>query len=212
MRLEKRGYSYNDILKEVAVAKSTLSGWLKGLPLTKEEKNYLKKRVNKNISRGRIKAAAANRKNRLIREKQYVDEAREEFYRKKNNPLFLIGLSLYWAEGAKRSSSLQFMNSDPEMIKVFVNWLEQIEGLDRQNLYYRLFIHKPYAHENCEEFWADYLKVPVEKFKKTVYKPTGLLIKKRPDYKGCFRVSVPCGTKLLFKIKVWQNMLVSYYS
>ena len=41
--LRKKGLSYNDILKQVPVAKSSLSLWLKDLPLTKSEKKVLKK-------------------------------------------------------------------------------------------------------------------------------------------------------------------------
>ena len=125
--------------------------------------------------------------------------------------LFLVGVALYWAEGAKRSNSFQFMNSDPEMIQTFVLWLESILGIDRKSVNYRLFIHKLYAHENCEKFWSDFLGVSLKNFKKTIYKPTSKLIKKRPSYKGCLRVEVTKSSKLLLKMKVWQNMLAREY-
>ena len=70
IQLRKRGYTYNEILKVLPVAKSSLSLWLKDFPLTECEKQSLKKRVDKNISLGRIRAAAANRQNRLKKDRQ----------------------------------------------------------------------------------------------------------------------------------------------
>ena len=93
--LRRQGFTYNEILRDISVAKSTLSGWLKDLPLTDEEKVVLKKRKDKNISRGRIKAAGSLRKRRLDRERQYLKEARKEFEQFHTNPLFCIGIALY---------------------------------------------------------------------------------------------------------------------
>ena len=39
--LRKKGLSYNEILKRIPVAKSSLSLWLRDLPLTKDEKRIL---------------------------------------------------------------------------------------------------------------------------------------------------------------------------
>src|SRR5680860_106772 len=170
IELRKKGLSYNDILREIPVAKSTLSNWLKDLPLTKDEKGYLKTRMNSNISRGRIKAAAANRKNRHLKEQAWRKVAEELFYLYEDNPFFYTGVALYWAEGSKRSSACSFVNSDFIMVNLFVRWLEVFASVPRTSLYLRLYIHKHYAHENCEQFWARELKVPIEQFKKTVYK------------------------------------------
>lgn len=211
IQLRREGFSYNDILREIPVAKSTLSNWLKDLPLTNEEKQTLKKRRNSNISRGRIRAATANRRNRLEREKQWLEEAKKEFEQNSNDPFFYVGISLYWAEGTKRNGNCSFVNSDLEMVSVFVSWLETFAQVPRETLYYRLYLHKSYDHENCEQFWANGLRVSVSTFKRTVYKSSKSLVKKRPSYKGCMQMDVPRGKKLLYKLKVWQNMLVCTY-
>jgi orotate phosphoribosyltransferase-like protein len=52
IRLRKKGRSYNEISKELGVAKSTLSLWLKGIPLTSEQrKRFYTKRIL-NLARG----------------------------------------------------------------------------------------------------------------------------------------------------------------
>lgn len=210
IQLRKKGYSYSEILGQVNVAKSSLSLWLKDFPLTEDEKISLKRRKHGNITLGRIRAGATHRKNRLMREQGYYDEAKNLFNIHMHEPFFHIGVSLYWAEGAKRNNQYLFMNSDHEMIETMVKWLEDYIGYSRMQLRYRLYIHKPYAHENLEQFWMNALSVTSAQFAKTIYKPTNLGIKKRPNYKGCLRIEVPKSHDLLCKMKFWQSMQVEY--
>lgn len=213
IEMRKNGASYKDILKVLPVAKSSLSLWLKDLPLTDDEKAVLKKRRDSNISKGRIRAASSNRRNRLNREREAFKLAKVEFENFKKDPLFMVGVSLYWAEGAKRSSSFSFMNSDPEMIKLMIAWCERfLKPEEFENIYLRLYIHKPYAHENCEEYWAKVSGISLDKFKNTVYKPSGLGVKKRPGYRGCLRIEVAKGMHLLRKMQYFQQLLVASYS
>jgi hypothetical protein len=213
IELRRLGYSYNDIIREFQspLAKSTLSVWLKDMPLTDEEKFYLKKRKSKNISRGRIKAATAHRRNRLEREKALFIEAKKEFENSLTEPFFYIGIALYWAEGTKRQRDFSFTNSDPDMIALMIKWVETFLGVTKKSLSLRLYIHKPYAHENLEEFWSQITGVDVKDFSKTIYKPTNLGIKKRPAYKGCLQIRIKRSRNFFLKTQMWQNMLVKHY-
>lgn len=208
--LRKKGFSYRDILKEIPVSKSSLSAWLKDLPLTTAEKHYLKNRRDSNISLGRVRAASAIHSNRVEREKKIFQEAKQEFLKYKKDHFFQLGIALYWAEGAHRSEIFSFTNSDHEMVSVMLAWMYKYYGLNKGDINARLYIHKPYAHENCEFFWSKMTGIPIENFRRTIYKPTGLLVKKRPNYKGCIRILV--GKKVYFcKIQFWQKMLVEEY-
>lgn len=209
--LRKKGYTYKEILTEVPVAKSSLSLWLKDTPLTAKEKAVLKNRKDNNISRGRIKAAAAARDNRLEREKLRLPDIKKVFNLHKDNPLFQLGLGLYWAEGAKNSGSVIFTNSDDQMVGIMLLWMEQFTTYKRSELRYRLYVHKPYAHENCEEWWAKQIKVPLTSFTKTSYKPSNKGIKIRQNYKGCLRIEVPKSSVLLHAVKIWTELLVEYH-
>ena len=206
--LRRKGYSYKEILAEIPVAKSSLSLWLADLPLTKDEKQVLKDRKDANITHGRIKAASELRKRRLDRESVWLREAQQTFKEKRHDPLFNIGIALYWAEGSKRVNQWGFTNSDEEMILVMMRWLHRYCNIASQNLFFRLYLHKPYADEDCEGWWKTKLKVQHSQLLKTVYKPTGLGVKKRPTYKGCMRIEVRKSKGLLCKMKFWQKMLV----
>jgi len=212
IELRKRGHSYSEILQKVKVAKSSLSLWLKDLPLTAREKGILKKRKNSNISRGRIKASSVLHTNRLVREKGWLEEAQQEFAIHKNEPLFHTGVSLYWAEGAKRSNQFLFVNTDRDMHEVVLQWLEKYTRYARNDCGYRLFIHKLYSQEDCEGYWSNALKVSRDRFKITVFKKTTKTSKIRPQYKGCLRIEVPRSRELLCKMKFWKNMMVDSYS
>jgi hypothetical protein len=211
IKLRRDGLCYKDILKEVPVAKSSLSLWLKDLPLTKNEKYALKKRKNKNISRGRIKAAGVLSERRLDREALWLQEARQLFTENSDNPLFHTGIALYWAEGSKRSNQWSFINSDEEMNSVMLQWVEQFLEVRRREIRFRLYIHKLYAHEDCEQWWQRKLGILPQQFSRTIYKPSGRGIKKRPLYKGCLRFELPRSKGSLMKMKFWQSMLVEYY-
>ncbi|MEX2340855.1 MAG: hypothetical protein WD605_00865 [Candidatus Paceibacterota bacterium] len=210
IKLRKRGYSYKEILAQVPVAKSSLSLWLADLPLTKSEKLVLKDRKNTNITRGRIKAASELRRRRLERETVWLQEAKYTFEKYKNDPYFNVGLALYWAEGAKRVNQWSFSNSDEDMILVVLQWLHKYALIRPEDIFFRLYIHKPYAHENCEGWWTEKLQVPSSQFVKTIYKPTGFGVKKRPAYKGCIKIEVRRSKNLLCKMRFWQKMLVEY--
>lgn len=209
--LRKKGFSYNEILKQVPVAKSSLSLWLKDLPLTKQEKDILRRRKNTNISRGRIKAAGVLHQNKLDRQKFLLYEAKKTFDQYKEEPLFHTGVALYWAEGGKRTDQFQFMNSDASMISVLITWLESYTDYSKGDLSFRLYIHKPYIHENCELYWKNQLRIETSQFKKTILKPTGFGVKKRPQYRGCMRLEVPRSSALLLKMKFWIAMLVEHH-
>lgn len=209
--LRKKGYTYRDILNEIPVAKSTLSLWLKDTPLTEIEKRLLKWRGEKNISRGRVRAAASLRQLRKDRDKETYKASLKEFQLNKTNPLFQLGIGLYWAEGAKRSSSFAFTNSDPNMIRIMIFWIEKFLGIRREEIKMRLYVHKPYVHEDCESYWSKESGIPLKNFGKTILKPSsGLQVKKRPNYKGCVRVEIG-PVKYLRKLLYWQKMLIEHY-
>lgn len=208
--LRKQGLTYQEILKQLPVAKSSLSLWLKDSPLTEAEKHLLKRRVDVNITKGRIRAATSNRQNKINKDKLLLQIAKETFENHKHSTLFQIGVALYWAEGAKRNSMFHFMNSDAAMVAVVIRWLEAFTEYKKADLGFRLYIHHPFIKDNWEEWWQKQLRVTGNQFKKTVIKPTGLGVKKRPNYKGCIRLEVPRSVHLLTKMKFWINMLVEY--
>ena len=126
---------------------------------------------------------------------------------------------MYWAEGYKKpmmrkgrvitSHYIGFTNSDPQMMIVMIKWIEKFLGIHPEAIRARLYTHKPFAYENAENYWSVKTRIPLGNFGKTIYKPTGLLVKKRPEYKGCLRIELN-RTSYLF-VMFWQQMLIERY-
>ena len=102
INLRKQGKSYNEILNEIAVSKSTLSIWLRNIPLRKEQQE----RLTVHLRQENIKRLATKRKKYNQRKRrENIKQATFEFKNLFKNQLFLIGLMLYWAEGDKSEKS-----------------------------------------------------------------------------------------------------------
>ena len=211
LELRRRGYSYRDILREVPVAKSSLSLWLNELPLSEEERRVLKGRKDANITRGKIRAAASNRMRRIVRDGFLLRDSKREFEQHKHKPFFQLGIALYWAEGTKRSNSFGFTNADPDMIHLMLGWIREFLDPVESEIGLRLYIHRPFAGEVNESYWAEITGIPLRNFKKTVYKPGISLVKRRPGYKGCIRIELG-KVKYLRKMQFWQNLLIEEYA
>ena len=73
--------------------------------------------------------------------------------------LLLIGSVAYWAEGTKSKAwrtqdRLTFINSDPEMIKLYLAWLRQL-GVTNDRIKYRVSIHDEADVDGAVRYWAD---------------------------------------------------------
>src|SRR3989344_74475 len=97
-KLRKSGLSYNEIRKEIGVSKSSLSLWLKDVPLNPEHKKRLYTKQIEVLSRG----PNSQRERRIKEIEGIIKEAKNEI--KLPIPLEtlrLMGAMLYWAEGRK---------------------------------------------------------------------------------------------------------------
>lgn len=78
--------------------------------------------------------------------------------------LFVAGIMLYWAEGAKRGTGVDFANSDSDMIKIFLRFLRQILQVDRKRL--RVYLYR-YANQDIntlKHYWGKITRIPIAQF------------------------------------------------
>jgi len=98
--------------------------------------------------------------------------------------IFLSGLFLYWAEGAKASpGAVHLTNTDPAMLCFFMRWFEK-QGIHRSCM--RIHLHL-YADMDVKEkinFWSNVLQMPKSAFRKPYIKNS--FHDKRRNYKGRF--------------------------
>jgi predicted transcriptional regulator len=102
-----------------------------------------------------------------------------------------MGIGLYWGEGHKRSKhSVRFANTDPQMIKTFIKFLEHICGIDTSKLRYSLQIFSDINSAEALEYWVKELEEDPSKFGKvTVTRSGSIGTYKRKNYTGVLIVN-----------------------
>lgn len=157
LRTEKQ-LSYNAILKEVPVAKSTLSEWLKHYPLSKEKILELRRTAWTNNQAKIELFRTTMREKRENRLKEVYTDYLKKFENTADEALFIAGLMLYLAEGSKKDySRIVMTNTDPSIIKFFINWLNTFFGVPRKNLKAQLHLYENMDVEVEKVFWKNQL-------------------------------------------------------
>ncbi|MFA5936936.1 MAG: hypothetical protein WC822_03600 [Candidatus Paceibacterota bacterium] len=99
-----------------------------------------------------------------------------------NNPknfkkmfLFGLGLGLFWGEGSKRNiHAVRLSNSDPELVKIFINFLIKIYNIDKTKLRFQIQTYDDLNLNELRTFWMKYLSVKnTQFFKTTILKRRG---------------------------------------
>jgi hypothetical protein len=70
----------------------------------------------------RLLANDSHRRAKLTRIERWKTEADEVWARYCLNPLFGVGIGLYWGEGEKGYDRLSLCNSDPQLIETWLRW------------------------------------------------------------------------------------------
>ncbi len=81
--------------------------------------------------------------------------------------LKLSAIMLYWAEGYKAGhSSIDFANSDPDMIRLFSRFLREICGVQSKRLRGKLYCYEGQDVSKLVRFWSRAMNVPENQFTK----------------------------------------------
>ena len=173
--MRKQGKSYKEILKEVPVAKSTLSYWLGSVYLTNKQKYQLTQKKLEAALRG----AAAQKQKRINKEVEMSNMAKSELGNITKRDLLMIGIALYWAEGEKikpysPTVSLKFTNSDPRMINLFLIWCYKCQNLSPEDITISLYIHEDHfdKRDAIVGYWTSLTGINRAKFDK-IYRKRG---------------------------------------
>lgn len=213
--LRKEGLAYNEILKLVPVSKSTLSLWLRSVHLAKAQKQLLTSKKRAAIMKGGQARRTLRVKSTEEIFKQSLQDITSIGFDKK--ALFLVGIALYWAEGAKQkehnvSQPVCFSNSDPQMLLIFVFWLDTICNIKKEDIQYDLYIHVSADIESALNYWSSVLKIDSKSIRVRYKKNTILSFRKNReiDYHGLIRIVVPRSTNLNRQISGWINGICTF--
>lgn len=166
--LRRSGPSYGEIMELVPVKKSTLATWCRDVALTEEQIEAIRARtpgqsgVPKDTGRrrreeiARVRAAARSRAEHLLAD----------------HPMWVAGVVLYWAEGAKSRNRVSLANSDPRTLRLFVAWVRRYLNQDAE-FSLHLHLHEGNDERAARRHWREVTGLDRSPFIKTFIKPAG---------------------------------------
>ncbi len=206
--LRRKGTSIRNIELELGVAPSTLSGWLRNIPLTEKQKKELFRQQNVSRSLSRLKASERHREMKKERIALVHAKVNSDYPISVdiNSQVLEVALAmLYLGEGSKTKSGLGLGNSDPMVMKFYVESVRQLYGIPFSLLRAELHLRADQDEQERKAFWSKETGMPLERFvyvikdKRTVGKPT------YPGYNGVCYVGgggVEIQRRLMYLAKV----------
>jgi transcriptional regulator with XRE-family HTH domain len=190
--LRVQGLTYDDIVRELHVSKSSVSLWTRDLPHPQRSPEEIDARL------------AGLRRYFEVRRARVADERSAEKQRWANTigvlserELLIAGTVAYWAEGTKSKpwrpcERVVFVNSDADMIRFFQSFLTLL-GVEPERLRLQIALHQSADVAAAERFWSEVVNVPVCDFLKTTLKRHAVRTNRKnvgDDYHGCLSIRV----------------------
>ena len=196
----REGFSINEIAEKYKVAKSTISLLVRHIPLSKKATEVLRVKADE----GRLKASQVLIEKREKRQKLSLVVAEEllQGLTIDKTVSFLISSLSYECEGGKSNFGVvEFTNSDPVLIKLFLRSLRKSFQLDESKFRVVMHLHSYHDESIEKKFWAEVTSIPENKFTKTFQKKESG-INKKVGYRGCVQIKY-------FDVSIKRTLLAS---
>lgn len=204
--LRNQGTSMRDIALQLGVSKASVSLWTRDIVLSKEKIHKLK---NDQYSfEATQKRRLSRLKNEDLKRSIVIHEASKNVPVLHKKDLFLIGVSLYWAEGGKTVRGLvRFSNSDVSMIKVMMRFFREVCTVPEEKFRIHIHTHEGLNIPIIEDYWSEVTSVSKNHFFKTYVKQSISSKNKRHTLPyGTCDVYI-CDTQFHLRMKGWLKGL-----
>lgn len=202
-QLRVAGVSIKTIARTVGAAQSSVSLWVRDVPLSDELKLALQGNMHS------AESIEKRRQSRLMSEaakrSKIINGAKEEIKHLNGRELWLIGVALYWAEGGKTQSVVRFSNGDPKMVQLMMKFFIEVCNVKQDKIRGHIHIHESLDVGTAEKYWQKITGIKPGHFYKTYNKPNRSSKNKRN--------SLPYGVcdiyisdaKLLYTLRGWAE-------
>ena len=180
--LRAQSWTLQEIADELGVAKGSVSVWVRDVDFTPKPRNrghstqqphplHLKKLAE--IERCRVEAEAKYRN---------LSDAQLDSF----------ALGLYAGEGAKTRGVVSMANTNPMLMRLFVDWLRRSFDIDESRLRARLYLHEGLDLEGATTFWAAATSIPDRQFQRP-YRAAADPSRRRAKHElGCLTIVYHC--------------------
>ena len=206
--LRIRGLSYNEIVAQLGVAKSSVSLWVRDIPCPERFAYVHSERRQEGLRRYNGARSARNA--------AQTETAAAEIGQLTDREVLIAGAIAYWCEGSKskpyaRGDRVIFTNSDPRLILFFLRFLDAA-GISRSDLRFCMQIHESADVAAAQRFWIEVTGSKDEQFLRPTLKrhnPKTTRKNVGDGYHGCLRIEVRRGTRLYGRIEGWATAVMS---
>ncbi|MCL5011945.1 MAG: hypothetical protein M1320_00785 [Patescibacteria group bacterium] len=207
-RLRLEGKSYGEIKKILHIkSKGTLSYWFKDLILDNHVKEHMKNKIERDRDM-RLSKFNKKRTEKVRTENRIIYKtARREISAIKKRDLFLLGIALYWGEGAKVKEGVNFnrlaiANADPKLIALFLRFVREILEVKEEKIRAGIQLHRNINETEAKQFWSKITKLPMDRFFITDQASSASRFKRANNFLPFGTMSVRINSrKLAYKMK-----------
>jgi predicted transcriptional regulator len=206
--LRKKGFSIKEVARLLNLSTSTTSLWLRKINLDCKATERLEGRKRL----GRINSALTKQRKKELITKKIEEATQKSILNNSFDPDYcrILCSLLYWAEGSKSSPSyVSFINSDPNMISVFLKLLRISFKIEEPKLRALIHLHEYHKEKEIKKFWSEITNISLDRFSKSYLKPhSGKRIKL--GYMGSIRIRY-YDAKVALELRSTYNTLTNHF-
>ncbi len=189
-RLRREGWTLGEISKKLGPPKNTLTLWVRGIELTPEQQERIRRHELEMLTENQHLCAAYHRQARLDRIQLERDKA-EAFLDALDNihqVNHIAAAMLYLGEGVKGERNFAFVNSNPQIIRYWMYLLRSSFNIDETKFTLQVMSRHDQDTAVLEEFWSEVTQIKSVRIghidARTEGKPP-----LRVDYRGVCRIN-----------------------
>ena len=199
--LRRLGWSYGEIIKVIPVPKGTLANWCREIDLVDDQKQAI---IDRTGSRRGV--PRDTQRKRRAETNRIQEEAGKIARAHMDDPFWVAGTVMYWAEGNKVGRRLGLANSDPRALRLFVEWTRTYHSAEAEFVL-KLNLHEGNDEAGARSFWEKTLGLTGVEFHRTFIKPEGTGHRKNHLGQGVCLVRVRRSTDALIRTLAWIDSL-----
>ncbi|MCH1434212.1 MAG: hypothetical protein L7U56_00960 [Acidimicrobiales bacterium] len=175
--LRAQSWTLADIAAELGVARSSVSTWVRDVDFEPSPRRTARRRRPNKLQRAkaeeieRLRAEGIERVGKLT-EREFL----------------MADLGLYAGDGAKSGNEVKFANSNPDLIRLFCDWLRTFFEIDEARLRVRLYLHEGLDLDAAVRHWEAVTSISTSQFNKPYRAPADPTRRKAKHIFGCCHV------------------------
>ncbi|MBN1814188.1 MAG: helix-turn-helix transcriptional regulator [Anaerolineae bacterium] len=185
---KEQGLSYREIEGITGISRSTLSHWLRAIPLTPQQETRLEERLRVNRANFAARAWKTNQERyKRAREEAYQDGASIMIELPDQTCVDELAMAmLYLGEGSRSGGRVQMASTNPDILRYFLWALRSLYSAEEERLSFRLNLVEAARplERRLLQWWAKELDCSQQQFIKTQYDVRSSRTQVTEDYYG----------------------------